>query len=82
MHIVRICDKRADNMIEKDIIKVLSKVRREKKITFIEASESLGLHRNSLSRLELGKVKNVRYEFINRYAELLGYDLVLIHRLK
>lgn len=82
MHIVRICDKGADNMIEKDIIKVLSKVRKEKKITFIEASESLGLHRNSLSRLESGKVKNVRYEFINRYAELLGYDLILIHRLK
>jgi len=69
-------------MLEKDIIKVLSTVRKEKKITFIEASESLGLHRNSLSRLESGKVNNVRYEFIDRYAKLLGYDLILIHRIK
>ena len=67
-------------MVEKDIIKVLRRVRKEKKMTLILVSDLLGIHRNSLSRIESGKVVNVRYEFIERYAEVLGFDLVLIHR--
>ena len=69
-------------MVEKDVIKVLSKVRKERKMTFIQASEDLGIHRNSLSRIESGRINNVKYEFLNRYAGILGYDLVLIHKVE
>ena len=66
-------------MTEKEAIKVLKTRRKEKGLTLIEVSKSLGIHRNSLGRMESGKIQNIKYEFIERYAKLLGYELVLIH---
>jgi len=67
-------------MTEKDIIKILKRVRKEKRMTLIVTSELLGIHRNSLSRIEKGIIDNVKYEFVERYASILGYDLTLIHK--
>ena len=69
-------------MTEKEILKVLSKTRRERKMTLISTSALLGIHRNSLSRIESGKIINVKYEFVERYAKVLDYDLTLIHKVK
>lgn len=67
-------------MLEKDVLKILKRVRKEKKMTLIQTSELLGIHRNSLSRIEKGHIENVKYEFMERYASVLGYDLTLIHK--
>lgn len=69
-------------MTEKEILGILMKTRKERKLTLMSVSEDLGIHRNSLSRIESGKIENVKYEFVERYAKVLDYDLTLIHKVK
>lgn len=67
-------------MDERRVLNKLRNIRRERKITLQDMAFTLGIHRNSLSRIEKGKIENVRYEFVKDYAEALGLELTLISR--
>ena len=67
-------------MTEKEFLEILKRTRKDRKITLSKASELLGIHRNSLSRIERGKIANVKFDFICRYAAILDCEVVLIHR--
>lgn len=65
-----------------DILKVLKDTRKSKGLTLTGVSKALKLHRNTLSRIEIGKCAGVKYDVIRRYADYLELELVLIHKSK
>ena len=56
-------------------IRVLKEERRLRKIRIQDAAKSLGVHRNTLGRIESGETEIVSYDLIESYANLLDMEL-------
>ncbi len=63
------------------LIDELREIRIEKKIKQYTVADHLGIHNTVLTRIEKGERK-MDVEMLHKYALYLGYDLVLIKRLK
>lgn len=68
-------------MDQDKVIQALKERRKSQKITLTDLSKHLGIHRNSLGRIEAGETEGVRYEILEKYALHIGLDLTLIHKL-
>ena len=60
--------------ILEDIGRVLKRLRKEKKVGYIEAAEEIGIDRNTLNYMENGKSS---FKFINLLMVLDYYDISL-----
>lgn len=56
-------------------IRLLKEERRRRKIQIQDAAKSLGVHRNTLGRVESGETEIVSYDLIESYANLLDLEL-------
>lgn len=66
-------------IINMDIVKILTKERKLQKVSQQKVANFIGISKSLISRLESGKsIPN--YNFIQQYADLLGYEIRLLKK--
>lgn len=67
-------------MDKKRIIEVLREKRRSEKRKIQDVAKELGVHRNTLGRIESGETDIVSYDLLCQYAQILGMELILTYK--
>ena len=67
-------------MDKKRIIEVLREKRRSEKRKIQDVAKELGVHRNTLGRIESGETDIVSYDLVCQYAHILGMELILTYK--
>ena len=62
------------------VISVLREKRRSEKRKIQDVAKDLGVHRNTLGRIESGETEVVSYDLVCQYAHVLGMELILTYK--